>query len=136
MKAPFFAILVVVLLAIGSTLIFSLVRERKDREKTRHSVRKMALSIRLNPEQEEQIVDLEINRKVRVYELQDSLKGNSTQLKVSLSALTILHQEKIESVLDSIQKIKYRKYRIALGRKKARSMKFFQSKKKRKPHSE
>lgn len=136
MKAPFFAILVVVLLAIGSILLFSLVRERKDREKTRLSVRKMALSIRLNPEQEEQIVDLEINRKVRVHELQDSLKGNSTQLKVILSALTILHQEKIESILDFIQKIKYRKYRIALGRKKARSMNFFQSKKKRKPHSE
>ena len=129
MKGPVYAILFVLILASCSIWLVSVYRENREREKTRLNVRKMALSIRLEPQQEEEIFELECNRKLRIKELQDSLKNNQAGLKQALSNLTAIHQKKIEMLLDSQQCVKYQKYRQALARKKVRNLKLFRKRK-------
>ena len=129
MKGPITAIFLVLLVAACSIWLVTKFREKKELDQTRLSVRKMVLSLRLNPQQEEKIVELECSRKLRVKQLQDSLKKNQPELRRRLEKLTGNHQKSIESLLDSSQIQKYRKYRLALARKKARNLRLFRKKK-------
>jgi hypothetical protein len=82
----------------------------------------MALSIQLNRKQEQRILEIELDRRSRVRHLQDSLKNNKKGLSAALKSLSSQYTFQTESVMDSLQKTKYNKYRKALARKKARKI--------------
>jgi hypothetical protein len=123
MKAPLLAILVVILFAVGSYWIITSIRKDNERKAVALSVRKLALSIQLNPEQEQRVFEIELNRRDRARRLQDSLAKNGKDLSKGLQDLSRQSTIQIEGVLDSLQKSKYTRYRMALARKKARKLK-------------
>ena len=128
MKLPLVLIFVILLLAGSSIWIFSVLKEKKEKERTKLTVRKLVLSIQLNQEQEEKIFELEWSRRTRAKHLKDSLKKSLPALKKFLGELSRNHEKNIELLLDSSQIVKYKKYRLAQARKKSRQIKLFRKK--------
>jgi len=130
MKGPLLAILVISVLALSSYWIITSIRKANERKEVELSVRKMALSIQLNREQEQRIFEIELDKRSRVRQLQDSLKNNVKGLSEALKSLSRRYTLQTEGVLDSLQKTKYNKYRKALARKKARKIRMLRKNKK------
>jgi hypothetical protein len=123
MKGPLLAILVIILLALSSFWVITSTREVRERKKVELNVRKLALSIQLDRDQERLILEIELNRRNRVRQLRDSLERNGKALSKALQDLSRRYTFQIEGVLDSLQKLKYKKYRKALASKRARKLK-------------
>jgi hypothetical protein len=132
MRGPVIIILTIVLLAIGSIWIVKYVKEVRQKKKVGLSTRKLALSIQLNREQEEKVLDIELRTKQYIRKVQDSLKGNRTMLKTQLQKIAMKHTAEINALLDSNQRSKYLIYRKSMARKKARSLKLIDRKNEKK----
>lgn len=122
MKGPLSAILAITILALSSYWIITSIRKANERKEVELSVRKMALSIQLNREQEQRVLEIELDRRSRIRQIQDSLENNKKGLSAALKALSSRYTFQTEGIMDSLQKTKYNKYRKALARKKARKI--------------
>ena len=107
MKGRLLVILVIILLALGSYWIITSIRKANERKAVVLKVRKRALSIQLNVEQEKRVFEIELNRRGRARRLQDSLVKNGKDLSKGLQNLSRQSTFQIEGVLDSLQKSKY-----------------------------
>jgi hypothetical protein len=88
------------------------------------SIRKLALSIRLEKGKQEKITEFEIER---LELLKDAKAESRKKPKEFASKAKVINQEfldKVYPLLDSLQTIKYKKYRAAAMRKRLAKMDF------------
>jgi len=114
----FFGILVasIIIVILGKSSYNS---HRKDKA-IKLKLRRMSLSIQLSKHQEAKMLVLEKRRLGELDDKKHEMKANPKNLTTALKAINNSYQIEIDKMLDSTQKVRYKKYQMALARKKLR----------------
>ena len=118
-------VLGIVLLFVASAILGNrLWTACKTRKQAELSIRKLALSINLEKDKQEKITDFEIERLDKLNEAKHDFFKNKKGYIGKAKSINAEYHNKVQPLLDSLQKLKYQKYKAAAARKRISKMNF------------
>jgi hypothetical protein len=109
----------------------------KTKKQAELSIRKLALSINLEKDKQDKITGYEMERQESLQSVKSKYGENKKEYMARAKAINGTFQDKVQPLLDSVQKLKYQKYKAAAARKRIAKIQFkkmFGNKNRQKTH--